>query len=97
MKRNVKRYQECSWPVRLWRRRHYLGIPYRAIRYWWSSKRHTKPDDEFGPMSFGLCWSIAIGEAQIDMNWYYTGEEMREHLEERKKEWKAKKDADHLP
>ena len=62
------RYQNQPWWVKLWRRRHYLGIPYTAMKWWW-----------YDPESRGYCWDIAIGIAQIPMDWYYTSEEVREH------------------
>jgi len=64
------RYQYQPWYVKMWRRRHYLRIPFVAFKMWIQSKEE-----------FGLCWSLAIGCAQADMKWYYTMEEVFERLD----------------
>lgn len=70
MSNQSKRYQECSWYEKLWRRRFYLTIPSKSIQIWWLNKN----DPEL-PMSFVESWGLAIGLAQSQMNWYYTSEE----------------------
>lgn len=69
----VKRYQECSPLVKLWRRRHQLLIPFRAV-YWWVWMRlhrgATPPD------SFPVLWSISVGLSDNRMDWWYTIEEV---------------------
>lgn len=63
----MKRYQECSLPVRIWRRRYYLPIPFLTI-YWYFTTPH--------PLNW--CWSIAIGNAQVKMRWVYTLDEVKD-------------------
>ena len=71
-----KRYQHCAWYVRLWRRRHYLGIPLEALDIWWHNGAHRKDREDDWPISFKLAWSIAIGSAQGRMGWYYNWKEV---------------------
>jgi hypothetical protein len=67
-----KRYQNQPWYIKLWRRRFYLLIPYRtATIYWYNRKEEDK-------ISFKNCYSIAIGLAQVNMNWVYDWEEIKD-------------------
>ena len=72
--KGCKRYQECRWYEKLWRRRHYLRIPLNAISIWWKSNE-----------KFKHAWSIAHGMADFMMGWYYTQEEVREMEHDRRK------------
>jgi len=76
------RYQNQPWYVRLWRRRHYLRVPFDFLRY---QLRSNQAKDAF----FGDCapgerrrfnWGLAIGCAQVRMNWVYDWEEIRRDL-----------------
>ena len=67
-----KRYQECNPLVKLWRRRHYLKIPFR-----WITWKIMYPKSELNNKTY---WRILIGTAQSDMKWYYTEDEMKEML-----------------
>lgn len=71
---DMKLYQDCTWPVRLWRRRHYLPIPFRAVKTWVSC-RDTK-------VSLRNCFDIAVGLAQYNMNWVYLQEDIKNSLDE---------------
>lgn len=62
---NENRYQFQPWYIKLWRRRHYLYIPIDTIKTWFRSD-----------ISLKHCFSIAIGWAQVKMDWTYTLEEM---------------------
>lgn len=64
-----KRYQECNFLEKSWRRRHYLKIPFRWI-YW----RLFSENKEFNGRTF---WRLLIGIAQSDMKWYYTEDEVK--------------------
>jgi hypothetical protein len=64
MKIPAKRYQDCSLPVRIWRRRHYLWIPLDAFDFYINNQ-----DGFFD--CFKECWSVATGLAQFKMNWMY--------------------------
>ena len=63
--KELDRFQYQPWYVKLWRYRHYMGIPYSALNMWF----HTRNDDD---LNFKNCWSIAIGLAQVKMKWYYS-------------------------
>ena len=65
-----KRYQECNSLVKLWRRRHYLKIPFR-----WLHWKFFSMDKELNGKT---TWRLLIGMAQSDMKWYYTEEEFEE-------------------
>lgn len=73
-----KRYQYQPWYIKLWRRRHYLRIPFMAFRIWIGSKER-----------FDVCWSLSTGLVQGDMKWYYTWEETKERLNEKLKRRKS--------
>lgn len=70
-----RRFQECGWLERMWRRRLYLGVPLRALKLYqaWSG-----PD-----RSRALCWGLSVGIAQADMNYVYTTEEVFTRIRER--------------
>jgi len=70
-----KRYQECNPLEKLWRRRYYLGIPKDAFQMWVRSRVWAEKSSS-DLHSFRNCWSIAIGSAQVPMEWYYTQEEV---------------------
>ncbi len=62
------RYQNQPWWVKLWRRRHYLMIPFIALRLRWFNELD------------GMDWGVATGMQQIKMRWYYTSEEVWDDL-----------------
>ena len=68
----MKRYQESNWIVKLWRRRHYVYIPFKFISY------KLRGGDDF-PNNKTL-WSVLVGVAQCDMKWTYTIEEVKESM-----------------
>lgn len=74
-RKRTLRFQESPWPIKLWRFRYYLLIPYKAIKYYLASKSSQEP------MSFSASWSVAIGMAQVKMYWYYTIEETVSYLQ----------------
>jgi hypothetical protein len=65
-----KRYQECNSLVKLWRRRHYLKVPFRWLQWKFFSKNKE--------LNGKTTWRLLIGMAQSDMRWYYTEEEFEE-------------------
>lgn len=67
-----KRYQHQPWYVRLWRRRHLLSVPIRALRSWARMRG-----------SFRNCWALEVGMAHVRMNWLYDWAEIAEMLAER--------------
>jgi hypothetical protein len=79
----MKRYQECRWPIRLWRRRYYLPIPFKALRIWLAQRRRPVLDNEDWQLSFSTCWSLCIGLAQAKMNWFYDWDEVKQRIQER--------------
>ena len=72
----TKRFQECNWYEKLWRYRFYLAIPFKWI---WFKNPY---------MSGKNLWKLLIGEAQANMNWTYTMEEvMLKHAQWKKHPW----------
>lgn len=67
-------YQHQPWHIKLWRRRHYITIPFVAVKIWMI--------DEGGAhnFSFSASWSIAIGLAQIKMKWTYSYDEIMQRM-----------------
>ena len=75
-----KRYQDSNWLVKLSRRRHYLYIPFK-----WLYHKFIYPlgaiDDTTGEVEYfdnRMLYRILIGQAQSDMKWYYTMDEVKE-------------------
>jgi hypothetical protein len=79
------RYQHQPWPVRLWRCRWYLPLPWVTARMALCKEART------GWFSDGVewqgwrswvrvCWSIHKGLAQGKMKYWYNWEEVRERL-----------------
>lgn len=71
------RYQNQPWHIRLWRRRHQLTVPYVALRLYLrgSTSDSTRP--------WSSAWHWALGEADLAMKWYYTGDEIEEMLDKK--------------
>jgi hypothetical protein len=74
------RYQYQPWYIKLWRRRHYILIPFSAFKMW--------ARGVFDKCQFRFCWSIAKGIAQCNMNWVYDWEEVKERLDKKIEEFK---------
>jgi len=71
----MKRYQYCPWYVKLWRSRWHLLRPFWAIKFYWhSDKRST---------TLSNAWSYAHGWAHYHMEWWYTHDEVREHMKDK--------------
>ena len=73
--RKADRYQHQPWYVKLWRRRHYIPIPLVALRIYWAGRK-VRADEP----AFRIALSIAIGLAQVKMNWLHDWSEIRERL-----------------
>jgi hypothetical protein len=79
MDKEAKRYQECNWLVKLWRRRWYLAIPFQWLWHTCLSPMKVIPTDEgdeVWELNGKQLWKVLIGSAQIKMNWWYTMEEV---------------------
>ena len=75
----ANRFQNKPWYIKLWRYRWYIPIPFKATRSW----LHGLILDIKEPihshnraLSFKTCWSIHVGMAQGDMEWFYTMDEV---------------------
>ena len=89
----MKRYQECNWIIKLWRRRWYLLAPFKFFSLY--LKGVTVWEDEFvedilQPTGRSyradkrLIWSIVLGDLQTKkMNFYWTREEAFGKLKDR--------------
>lgn len=76
---NDDRFQHQPWYVKAWRLRWYMAIPIWTLRL--AGKYWVAEDEEGFPISyervgFHAAWRMAIGEAQMEMKWYYTSEEV---------------------
>lgn len=76
-----KRYQECNVFVRLFRRWHYVKIPFLTFNIYFRQEK----DDEFGYLKFIDCYKIAKSICQVKMNWVYTMDEVKKELYEQVK------------
>jgi tRNA(Phe) wybutosine-synthesizing methylase Tyw3 len=78
----MKRYQECNRIHKLWRLRHYIPIPFIWLFH---SIFNTLPitDDCSGQVEYAkgkILWKILVGEAQLNMHYYYTSDEVFDEL-----------------
>jgi phenolic acid decarboxylase len=71
------RFQDQPWYVKLWRFRWYLKIPFDTITYRFKSR--------FTDGEWKKAYSLAIGDAQYKMKWFYTLDEAREKLSKKRK------------
>ena len=79
------RYQNQPWYVRLWRRRYTLPVPYRAVRSWLKLRGTPMFDDpEWRDWTLRDLWRLEIGSAHGQMKWYFSWDEVKQHLEERR-------------
>ena len=69
-----RRYQDCQWYEKLWRRRYYIIVPFNALIFWWQSRKNEYP------FQFKTCLSLSIGLAQSKMNWVYDWKELRRKM-----------------
>ena len=65
------RYQYQPWHVKLWRRRHYIPIPLIAARIYLTTRKNREG------LPFWTAWSIAIGLAQVKMNWLHDWKDIK--------------------
>jgi len=77
MRDKADRYQHQPWHVKLWRRRHYIPIPFVAVRIYLATRKSREG------LPFRAAWSIAIGLAQVKMNWLHDWSEIRDRLDAR--------------
>lgn len=85
-----KRYQECNWVVKLWRRRWYLLMPFQYFYYTHIKEFRVGRDeiidgeythtDKYDVMTGKNLWKLLIGMAQGHMEWYHTMSEVEERL-----------------
>lgn len=79
----MKRFQECSYPIKIWRCRWYLLIPFKWIYYHIKSFKIYEHETNNYYVSRGKeLWKILIGDAQIKMKWYYTSDEVFKRLKD---------------
>ena len=76
--KEIKRYQECSWIVRLYRRLrwqpfYFLKATFYATKAFFSKKPSADPE---------LTFKLIYAEWNSKVNWYYTPEEVFECLRE---------------
>jgi hypothetical protein len=80
MKKEIKRFQECSKLEQAWRYRWYLSIPFVAFYSWFRCQFEDFNDEDVDWMEWDLHWGLAIGMAQMRMNWWFSEQEVREHM-----------------
>lgn len=73
------RFQNQRRLVQLWRLRHLLYVPMCALLIRVRG-RCEHPDGTVTRIPWGESWDIAVGWADVRMNWVYTMNEMRDVL-----------------
>ena len=74
----MKRFQECNKIVKLWRYRWYLLIPFKWLWHSYAIPLPVTDDETLISVNLKkkLLWRILVGDAQCNMEWYYTHEEV---------------------
>lgn len=78
-RKKEKRYQDLSKPYRIFLWLRWMPMGYIKGLSWHFIKRlrwENVCDDESGRISLSTCIGICIGTVQINMKWYFTGEEI---------------------
>lgn len=88
-----KRFQECNWLEKTWRYRWYLALPFMYLWMKWYSDPipEVDIDEDTGEQKIvghywpdgKTIWRLCIGIAQGKMKWYYTMDEVKDHLNEK--------------
>ena len=82
--KNMKRFQECNWLVKLWRYRFYMLLPFL-----WVWEVYLKPNKQpinmwhYKETRGKFIWRMLLGETQLKMGWWYTSEEVFDSINER--------------
>jgi hypothetical protein len=84
MNKDNKRYQECNRIEKIWRRRHYVAIPFLWLGYMMKTKIYKLFFDREESLNGKFMWRIFVSEADSKMNWVYTTEEVKDRLKELK-------------
>ena len=77
-----KRYQDCNKLVKLWRRRHYLPIPFMWLFHMTLKpfKSYEFETNEEHIVKGKNLYKVLIGLAQSKMKWYYSHEEVMDRI-----------------
>lgn len=84
----TRRYQFQPWYVKLWRRRHYLSVPFNTLRIY---LKNINRDSDY---SLSDIWGIEIGLADMRMEWWHTSEEVLDELKNRREKRNGRKGKD---
>lgn len=78
----MKRYQECNILEKIWRRRHYLALPFLYIyhNHLVAFMVYNDESEDYYIVIGKNLWSLLVGIADCKMNWVYTMEEVKERL-----------------
>ena len=87
----MKRYQECNKLIKLWRLRWMLLVPLYSIKCFFllqsfldfENNGYIVHTNSYRYMSFKECYSIAVGDLQIKMKYYYTSDEVFSMINEK--------------
>lgn len=77
----IRRYQECPWYTRAWRRRWYAVAAWR----WLAIVAHRPSWGDGERLTWGDAWAICAGMVEAKrMHWYFTSAELDGLLEKMK-------------
>jgi hypothetical protein len=80
----MKRYQECNSIEKIYRRRHYVSVPFLFIYHQYIKPFKVINDSDgsvYNPKGKNL-WKILIGTTHCKMNWVYTMDEVFDRLKD---------------
>ncbi len=96
----MKRFQELNRIGKIWRRRHYIALPFQWLWYEiitdfevtsQSLKGGEMEDRVINPKGVNL-WKLLEGLCQMKMGWYFTSDEIEDRvksgLNKRRGKWK---------
>lgn len=80
----MKRFQESSWVIKLFRYRWYIMRP-----FWFLKIVLSRSGIELGStfrMKMSNAWKLTAGLAQSNMHWYWTEDEIQDHFKKKFRE-----------
>lgn len=74
----MKRYQECSRMVKIWRCRWYITLPFMWLYYTLIGGLPIIDDSDYiiDRINGLMLWKLLVGTIQIKMGWYHTSDEV---------------------
>jgi hypothetical protein len=76
----TRRFQECDFWERMWRRRHYWRVPFDFVRYLLALNQDVELHRDWR-MRLNVARQLSWSMAHQKMEWWFTWDECFGHLE----------------